>query len=55
MQKDLILQGYDDVKNATTLLKASIKKFSPYKVEKKYTPKELEYYDSLSVLPELGC
>ena len=48
MQKDLILQSYEDLKKATVLLKASIKKFSPYKVEKKYTPKELEYYDSLS-------
>ncbi len=27
---------------------ASVKKFSPYKVEEKYTPEELEYYDSLS-------
>ena len=48
MQKDLILQSYDDLKKAITLLKASVKKFKPYKVEKIYTPKELEYYDSLS-------
>ena len=49
MQKDLILQEYTDLKKAITLLKASIKGFKPYKTEKKiYTPKELEYYDSLS-------
>ncbi len=48
MQKDLILQGYNDLKKAMMLLKASVKKFSPYKVGKIYTPKELEYYDSLS-------
>ena len=48
MQKDLILQEYGDLKKAVLLLKASIKKFKPYKVGKIYTPKELEYYDSLS-------
>src|SRR4030067_986412 len=48
MQKDLILQSYDDLKKAITLLKASVKKFKPYKVEKIYSPKGLEYSDSLS-------
>jgi len=38
----------DDTKRAIILLKESIKKFNPYKTEKKYTPDELEYYDSLS-------
>ncbi len=48
MQKDLILQEYADFKKAIALLKASIKEFKPYKTERVYTPKELEYYDSLS-------
>lgn len=48
MQKDLILQDYDNVKKAVILLKASVRKFKPYRIEKIYTPKELEYYDSLS-------
>lgn len=48
MQKDLILQEFEDLKRAVTLLQASMKKFKPYKVRKIYTPDELEYYDSLS-------
>ncbi len=48
MQKNLLLQEFEDLKRAITLLKESIKKFNPYKVEKKYIPDELEYYDSLS-------
>jgi len=48
MQKNLLLQEFEDLKRAIILLKESIKKFHPYKTEKKYTPDELEYYDSLS-------
>ena len=48
MQKDLILQEFEDLKRTLMLLRASIKKFKPYKTRKIYTPDELEYYDSLS-------
>lgn len=48
MQKNLILQEFEDLKRAIILLKASIKKFKPYQTKKVYTPAELEYYDSLS-------
>jgi hypothetical protein len=48
MQSDLILKEFNDLKKAVYLLKASIKKYKPYKVRKMYTPLELEYYDSLS-------
>lgn len=48
MQKDLIFQELEDLKSSVILLQASIKKFKPYKVQKIYTPDELEYYDSLS-------
>ncbi len=48
MQKDLILQELEDFKRTIALLRASIKKFKPYKTRKIYTPDELEYYDSLS-------
>jgi hypothetical protein len=48
MQKDLILQEFEDLKKAIVLLKASIRKFRPYKTKKIYTPDELEYYDSLT-------
>ncbi len=48
MQKNLLLQEFEDLKRAVILLKESVKKFNPYKIEKKYTPDELEYYDSLS-------
>lgn len=48
MQNQLILKEFNDLKKAVFLLKASIKKFKPYKPKKVYTPDELEYYDSLS-------
>ena len=48
MQSDLILKEFNDLKKAAFLLKASIKKYKPYKVRKMYTPLELEYYDSLA-------
>jgi hypothetical protein len=48
MQNDLILKEFKDLKSAVSLLKASVKKFKPYKQKKIYTPDELEYYDSLS-------
>src|SRR4030042_5011077 len=48
MQSDLILKEFNDLKNTAYLLKASNKKFEPYKVRKIYTPLELEYYDSLA-------
>jgi hypothetical protein len=48
VQSNLILKEFNDLKKAVYLLKASIKKFKPYKVRKIYTPVELEYYDSLA-------
>jgi hypothetical protein len=48
MQSDLILKEFNDLKKAVNLLKASIRKYKPYKVRKIYTPVELEYYDSLA-------
>ena len=48
MQKKLILQQFEDLSKAVYLLEASCKKFKPYKARKKYTPSELEYYDSLA-------
>lgn len=48
MQKDLILNHFNDVKKTKTLLQASVKKYIPYDAEHIYTPDELEYYDSLS-------
>ncbi|MFH1096613.1 MAG: hypothetical protein V1749_03830 [Candidatus Desantisbacteria bacterium] len=54
MQKELILQEFENCKKAVILLKASIKKFKPYKTGKIYTADELEYYDSLSFRFEKG-
>ena len=54
MQKDLILQEYEDLERAIMLLQSSIKKFKPYKTRKIYTPDELEYYNSLSFRFEKG-
>jgi hypothetical protein len=48
VQSNLILKEFNDVKKAVYLMKASIKKFNPYKVKKIYTPVEFEYYDSLA-------
>jgi len=48
VQSNLILKEFEDLKSAAFLLKASIKKFKPYKATKIYTPAELEYYDSLA-------
>lgn len=48
MQSSLILNEFENLKKGVRLLKASIEKFSPYDSEKRYTPLELEYYDSLS-------
>jgi len=44
----LILNEFENLKKGASLLKASIETFSPYDSEKRYTPLELEYYDSLS-------
>jgi hypothetical protein len=48
VQSNLILKEFNDLKKAVYLLKASINKFTPYKIKKIYTPVELEYYDSLA-------
>ena len=48
MQNDLISREFNDLKKAVYLLKASVKKFKPYRVRKNYSPVELEYYDSLA-------
>mgnify|MGYP001574555440 CR=1 FL=1 len=48
MQRELILQEFEDVKKSIALLKTSVKKFKSYDAKKIYTPDELEPYDSLS-------
>lgn len=48
MQNDLICKEYEDLKKTVSLLKASVKKYKPYRADNIYTPDELEYYDSLS-------
>ncbi|MEW6102642.1 MAG: nucleotidyltransferase substrate binding protein [bacterium] len=48
MQRELILKEFEDLKKANLLLKASVKKFKPYREKKIYSPEELEYYDSLA-------
>lgn len=48
MQKELILQKFEETTKMVNLLDASIKKYVPYQPEKNYTPDELEYYDSLA-------
>jgi hypothetical protein len=48
VQRELILREFNDLKKAVSLLKASIRKFKPYRIRKIYTPLELEYYDSLA-------
>lgn len=48
MQKELILKSFEDLKNASLLLKYSIDKFKHYNPDYKYSPEELQYYDSLS-------
>jgi len=48
VQNDLISREFNDLKKAVYLLKASLRKFKPYRVNKIYSPVELEYYDSLA-------
>jgi hypothetical protein len=48
MQKDLISERFKELQRAIILLRASVKKFKPYRARKTYTPAEMEYYDSLS-------
>jgi hypothetical protein len=48
LQSELILKQFNDLRKAVYLLKTSIGKFKPYKLNKIYTPVELEYYDSLA-------
>jgi hypothetical protein len=48
VQRELILREFNDLNKAVSLLKASIRKFKPYRIRKIYTPLELEYYDSLA-------
>lgn len=50
MHRESILEGYEDLKKETGLLKASVRKYrkKPYEVGKIYTPNELESYDALS-------
>lgn len=54
MHRDLILQEFENLKKAIILLRASIKRYKPYKAEKIYTSEEMEYYDSLSFRFEKG-
>ena len=48
MQKNLLLQGFEDLKKSVDLLKASSGKYIQYDSERIYSPEELEYYDSLA-------
>jgi hypothetical protein len=48
VQNDLISREFNDLKKAVYLLKASLRKFKSYRVNKIYSPVELEYYDSLA-------
>jgi hypothetical protein len=48
VQHDLISREFNDLKKAVNLLKASLGKFKSYRVNKIYSPVELEYYDSLA-------
>ncbi|MEW6684733.1 MAG: hypothetical protein AB1393_00820 [Candidatus Edwardsbacteria bacterium] len=48
MQKDLILQEFENLRKAIILLRVSIKRYKPYRTGKIYTSDELEYYDYLS-------
>jgi hypothetical protein len=48
VQNDLISREFNDLKKAVYLLKASLRKFKSYSVNKIYSPVELEYYDSLA-------
>lgn len=48
MQSHLILKQFKDLEKIVFLLKNSTKKYKPYKINKIYTPDNMEYYDSLS-------
>jgi hypothetical protein len=48
MPSSLTLQAYDDWKSSCELLVDSLSRYQPYDQNKKYTPRELEFYDSLS-------
>lgn len=48
MQKEFVLRSFRDLKKATLLLKSSIESYKPYDPSKEYSPKEMEFYDSLS-------
>jgi len=48
MPNPLILQAYKDWLAACTLLEDSLDRYLPYKADKSYSAKELEFYDSLS-------
>ena len=48
MPNPLVLQAYKDWKSACLLLEDSLNHYVPFQAKKSYSPKELEFYDSLS-------
>ena len=48
MPSPLILRAYSDWKSSCALLSDSLSRYKPYDRTKKYTPLELEFYDSFS-------
>ena len=48
MQKNLILRQFEDFRNSSFLLKSSIDNYVFFDPERVYSPKELEFYDSLA-------
>jgi len=48
VQKELIRKSFNDLERSVYLLRSSLESYKPFDPEKKYSPKEMEYYDSLS-------
>ena len=48
MQEELIRKSFNDLERSVYLLRSSLESYKPFDPEKKYSPKEMEYYDSLS-------
>ena len=48
MPNSLTRQAFEDWRSAGDLLKDSLSRYAPYDRLKKYTPQQMEFYDSLS-------
>jgi len=48
VQEELIRKSFNDLERSVYLLRSSLESYKPFDPEKKYSPKEMEYYDSLS-------